>query len=70
MLYGLATIRVSDGQCARYRERQGQGDAELFWSGLSITGGYDEAAKLKKVDANFAALVNFQPTEHAGACHP
>jgi len=32
--------------------------------------GYDEATKHKKIDTNFAALVNFQPTQHASARHP
>jgi hypothetical protein len=39
-------------------------------SALGAAAGYDETAKHKKVDENFAALVNFQPTQHARACHP
>jgi hypothetical protein len=47
-----------------------RGDAGVVWGGLGITAGYDETAKHKKVNENFAALANFQPTQHAGACHP
>jgi hypothetical protein len=43
---------------------------ELLRLELGITWRYDEATKHKKVHANFAALVNFQPTRHSSARDP
>jgi hypothetical protein len=67
---GLARSPAAAIWRARHRERQGAGHAKAVWGGLGIAAGYDETDKHKKIDTNFAALVNFQPTQHASARHP